>query len=381
MLLLVGVFALSATISASGLSYRLILQLLIRLPDRPLWHQLTLLGAGYVLSPIVPSANTRIALLSPAFKSIVEALRLPIGGMEITALLAALFSGSKLFGPMMVTSRSFNIAAISFLPEQLQIEFNGLFWLVAALVALAVVTAAQLLITPRLFPKGPHKKLPREELRQRLLELGPLSETEWTAALCFLLFAIGSATMSLHHLEAHVLAGCVLLALLISGTMQKKDFRRAVDWPQICFLMGIDSMVKIMDYLGLLQSLAGAVRDSFSFINGNILLFVAAALVVTLAMRLVLPVTAGAISATVILLPIAEAQSINPWIVVFCATMFTDITFFRHQGTNGLLQLYSDGLIDAVNEQRFLTHGRWMNAALVVAVVASIPWWYALGIL
>jgi di/tricarboxylate transporter len=163
--------------------------------------------------------------------------------------------------------------------------------------------------------------------------------------------------------------------------MQKKDFRRAVDWPQICFLMGIDSMVKIMDYLGLQQSLAGAVRDSFSFINGNILLFVAAALVVTLAMRLVLPVTAGAIGATVILLPIAEAQSINPWIVVFCATMFTDITFFRHQGTNGLLQLYSDGLIDAVNEQRFLTHGRWMNAALVVAVVASIPWWYALGIL
>ncbi|WP_398328038.1 anion permease, partial [Vulcanococcus sp.] len=63
LLLLVGVFALSATISSSGLSYRLILQLLIRLPDKPLWHQLALLGSGYALSPIVPSANTRISLL------------------------------------------------------------------------------------------------------------------------------------------------------------------------------------------------------------------------------------------------------------------------------------------------------------------------------
>lgn len=35
MLLLVGVFALSATISSSGLSYRLILRLLLRLPDKP----------------------------------------------------------------------------------------------------------------------------------------------------------------------------------------------------------------------------------------------------------------------------------------------------------------------------------------------------------
>ena len=43
MLLLVGVFALSATISSSGLSYRLILRLLLRLPDKPFWHQTALL--------------------------------------------------------------------------------------------------------------------------------------------------------------------------------------------------------------------------------------------------------------------------------------------------------------------------------------------------
>ena len=43
MLLLVGVFALSATISTSGLSYRLILHILVKLPDTPAWQQLTLL--------------------------------------------------------------------------------------------------------------------------------------------------------------------------------------------------------------------------------------------------------------------------------------------------------------------------------------------------
>jgi di/tricarboxylate transporter len=381
LLLLVGVFALSATMSASGLSSRLILQALIRVPDKPLWHQLTLLGSGYVLSPIVPSSNTRISLLKAPFLSMVEALRLPSGGPAITALLASLLGGSVLFGPMLMTSKSSNIAAISFLPQQLQTEFSGLFWLVAAFAALMVVSAAQLLITARLLPLGRQTALPRQELRQRLAKLGPLSASEWASACCFLFFVVGSATVSWHHLKAHVLAGCVLLALLITGTMQKQEFRRAMDWPLICFLLGIDSMVKIMDHLGLQQALARALQDDFAFVNGNIVLFVAASLLVTLTIRLVLPVTAGALSATVILLPIAASQSINPWIAVFCAAMFTDIAFFRYQGSNGLLQLESDGLLDAIDEPVFFQHNLWMNGARVIAVLASIPWWQALGIL
>ena len=381
LLLLVGVFALSATISSSGLSYRLILQLLIRLPDKPLWHQLALLGSGYALSPIVPSANTRISLLKAPFQSMADALNLPTGGAALTALLAALFGGSVLFGPMMVTSKSSNIAAISFLPQQLQTEFNGLFWLIAALASLMVVTAAQLLLTARLFPQKTESRLPRQEIRQTLAELGPLSSAEWTASWCFLFFVIGSATVGFHHLKPHLLAGCILLALLISGSMQRQEFRRAIDWPQIWFLLGIDSMVKIMDHLGLQQKLATALGGNFNFIHGNIFLFIIASLLVTLTLRLVLPVTAGALSATVILLPIATAQAINPWIAVFSTATFSDIAFFRYQGSNGMLQLYSDGLIETVDTTRFLKHNLWMNAARVIAVLASIPWWRALGIL
>jgi hypothetical protein len=209
----------------------------------------------------------------------------------------------------------------------------------------------------------------------------PLSAAEWTATASFLFFVIGSATVGWHHLRPPYLAGCVLLALLISGSMQRGDFRRAVDWPQIWFLLGIDSMVKIMDYLGLQQALAEKMRAALNVANGNSLAFIAVALLVTLTLRLVLPVTAGALSATVILLPIAAAQSIHPWIAVFCAAMFTDISFFRYQGSNGMLQLVSDGLLDDVDRSRFMQYALWMNGARVLAVVASIPWWEHLGLL
>lgn len=381
LLLLVGVFALSATLSSSGLSYRLILRLLLRLPDKPFWHQAALLGSGYGLSPMMPSANARISLLKPPYQDMVSALKLPAHGSGRTALLAALFGGAALFGPMMVTSKSSNIAAVNFLPQQLQAEFNGIFWLVAAAVAAIAVTVVHLFVIPWLFKPDREARLPRAELRQKIAAMGPLTPAEWTAAGAFLFFVIGSATVGWHHVKPAYLAGCVLLALLVTGTMLRKDFRSALDWPQIFFLLGLDSMVRIMDYLGLQRALAEAVREYFDFVGGNVMVFVLVALAVTLAIRLVLPVTAGALTAAVILIPIATAQGINPWICVFCAAIFSDISFFRYQGTNGMLQLYSDGLIEQADEKGFLRYNMLMNAARVAAVYASIPWWDLLGLI
>jgi di/tricarboxylate transporter/anti-anti-sigma regulatory factor len=215
LLLLVGVYALSAVISSSGLSYRLMLRLLLRLPDKPVWHQVTLLGSGYLLSPLMPSTNARMSLLMPVYRDMVAGLRLPPRGPAITGLLAAMFGGALLFSPMMVTSKSSNIASLSLLPTQVQIEFSGLFWLVAAAVAALGVTAIHLLVLSRMFPTDREAPLPREHMRRQLADLGPLTPRELIAAGGFGFFVFGCATVGWHHVAPPYLAGCVLLALLL----------------------------------------------------------------------------------------------------------------------------------------------------------------------
>ncbi len=381
LLLLLGVYALSAVISSSGLSYRLMLRLLLRLPDKPFWHQVTLLGSGYVLSPLMPSTNARLSLLTPVYKDMVAGLRLPARGPAITALLAAMFGGAALFSPMMATSKSSNIAALGMLPPQVQAEFSGLFWLVAAAVAAVGVTAIHLLALPRLFPSGDEAALPRDHITGQLAGMGPMKPREWIAAGGFLFFLIGSATVSWHHVKPPYLAGCVLLALLLTGTLVRKDFQRQLDWPMIFFLLGIDSLMRIMNHLGLAQSLARAVGHTFDFVDGHIAVFILVALAVTLTVRLALPVTAGMLTAAAVLLPVAAAQGIHPWICVFCTAMFSDISFFRHQGTNGLIQIRADGLLEQADERGFLRYNMLMNIARVGVVFASIPWWKWLGLL
>ena len=381
LLLLLGVYALSAVIISSGLSYRMMLRLLLRLPDKPVWHQVTLLGSGYLLSPLMPSTNARVSLLMPLYQDMVAGLRLPARGPAITGLLAAMFGGALLFSPMMVTSKSSNIAALSLLPPQVQAEFGGLFWLVAAGVAAVGITAIHLLLVPRLFPAGAEAALPREHTQRQLADMGRMRPQEWIAAGGILFFLIGCATVSWHHVKPPYLAGCVLLALLLTGTLGRKDFRRELDWPMIFFLLGIDSLMRIMNHLGLAQALARAMGHTFDFIGGRIGLFILVALAVTLTVRLVLPITAGMLTAAIVLLPVAAAQNIHPWICVFCAAIFSDIAFFRHQGTNGIIQIRAAGLLEQADERGFLRYNNLMSLARVAVVFASIPWWKWLGLL
>lgn len=172
-----------------------------------------------------------------------------------------------------------------------------------------------------------------------------------------------------------------MLALLLTGTLLRKGFQRELDWPMIVFLLGIDSLMRIMNHLGLAQSLAQVVGHVFDFVAGRIGVFILITLVVTLAVRLVLPVTAGMLTAVIILLPVAAAQGIHPWICVFCAAVFSDISFFRHQGTNGIMQIRAAGLFEETDERSFLRYNMVMNAARVAVVFASIPWWGWLGLL
>lgn len=381
LLLLLGVYALSAVISSSGLSYRLMLRLLLRLPDKPFWHQATFLLSGYALSPLIPSTNTRLSLLKPLFMDMAAGLKLPPRGPAITALLVAMFGGALLFSPMMATSKSSNIAALNLLPAQVQAEFAGFFWLFAAGAAALVVTAAHLLVVPRLFPSGDEAPLPREEIEHQLTAMGSLKPAEWIAAAGFIFFLVGCATVPWHHVAPAYLAGCVLLGLLITGTLLRKDFQQQVDWPMIFFLLGMDSMMRIMDHLGLAQGLANAAGRIYGFIDGSIALFLLATLMTTLAVRLVLPVTAGMLTSAIILLPVASAQGIHPWICIFCTAIFSDISFFRHQGTNGILQIQSAGLFEITEERGFFRYNLLMNAARVAAVYASIPWWRSIGLL
>jgi di/tricarboxylate transporter len=380
LMILVGVFALSAAIGSSGLSYRFMLWLLYKLPDRPVWQQSAMLTGGYLLSPITPSGNSRLSLLLPLYKDMLEGLRLPKGGKGATALMAATFSGAMLFSPMLSTSKSSNITAVNFLPLQIQEEFLGLFWLVAALVAASGMTLMHLAATRWLFPSDNPAPLPKERIATQLGLLGPMTGGERIALFGFIFFLIASGTVSWHHIPPSWIAGCVLIGLLISGLLGKQEFRQQLDWPMVFFLLGMDGITKIMEHLGLNTVLAEVVTDWFGFVGGRIELFILAALVTTLIIRLALPITSGMLVSAIILLPVAATQGIHLWLCIFLTALFSDIWFAPYQSSM-YTQVVSQGFSAYYDVPGFMRYNHLMNIARVVVAFLSIPYWKWLGLL
>jgi len=377
---LLGVYALAAVIASSGLSYRFMLWLLIRLPDTPFWHQAALLLSGYILSPIMPSGNARLSLVLPFYKDMVEGLNLPAQSRAATALMAAAFSGTVLFSPMFLTSKSSNLMVFGMLPTQLQNQFQGAFWFVAAGVAALTVTAAHLLVT-RLYFGAPTAgaPLPKPRLARQLALLGPMTGAEKAALIGFLFFLVGATTASLHQISPAWIAAFLLVGLLLLGLLSKQDFQQKIDWPMIFFLLSLDGLSRAITYLGLDTALAQGVGSAFDFVGGRMAVFIPVALAVTLMLRLVLPVTAGMVVAAVVLVPIAQAQFINPWVVVFLTAMFSDIWFMPYQSSQ-YLQVLGSGLGQYCRRADFLIYNHWMNLVRILAAYLSIPYWEWLGL-
>lgn len=376
---LVGVYALAAVLSASGLSYRFMLWLLIRLPDTAFWHQTALLLSGYILSPIMPSTNARLSLVLPFYRDMVDGLNLPLQGKSATALMAATFSGAALFSPMFLTSKSSNLTAFGMLPLQLQEQFQGLFWLVAAVVAALTVTTAHLLMARLCFGRSTQAALDKDRLRHQLGLLGPFTRPEKAALTGFLFFLVGAGTVDWHQISPAWLAAFLLIGLLLMGLLSKKDFQQKIDWPMIFFLLSLDGLSRAITYLGLDAALARSAGNLFDFVGGSLVWFIPVALLVTLLLRLVLPITAGMVVAAVILIPIGQAQFINPWVVVFMTAMFSDIWFLPYQ-CSPYLQVTSSGMDRYYKSADFLRYNHWMNLSRVAAAYLSIPYWQWLGL-
>ena len=376
---LLGVYALAALIAASGLSYRVMVWLLIRLPDTPFWQQMALLLSGYVLSPIMPSGNARLSLLLPFYRDMTSGLGLKPQGSAATALMAALFSGAMLFSPMLLTSKSSNLTVYGMLPEQVQEQFQGIFWLVAAAVAALTVTLVHLVAVRWSFTREAQVALPKDGLRAQLDLLGRITAPEQAALLGFVLFVVGAATTPWHQVNPAWLAAFILVALLLSGLVSKKDFQQKIDWPMIFFLLSLDGLSRSISYLGLDLALSNAVGSNFNFVDGSLWLFIPVALLVTLVLRLALPTTAGMVVAAVVLMPVAISQNIHPWIVGFLTALFSDMWFKPYQ-SSPYLQVVNSGYTRFFAEPAFLRYNHIMNASRVLAAYASVPYWHWLGL-
>jgi len=378
-LMALSTLALGTVVVSSGLGYRVMLLLLRRLPNHQGWHNVGLFLTGLVLTPVIPTANGRIAMLGPFYADMADNLGLAVRGRAATRLALSCFSGGTLFSAVFITSKSVNFAVFALLSPQGQDHFQGMAWLKAALVTGAVLLAAYAAVAVLGCRNGERPHLPRARVAQQSALLGPVTTREWAALGGIGFMVTGIATCSVHKVQAPWLGFAMLFGLLLCGTLGKKELKEKVDWTFLLYLSGITGIVAAFGHLGLDRALGQHLMALGDIMRDHFALFVLALYALVNVIRLAAPINATSVILATLLMPLAQVNGVNEWLVGFIILVFSEVWLLPYQ-CSYYLQMQQAGAAAPYGEMRFLCLNALLNVARLVAVYASFPYWSMLGI-
>jgi divalent anion:Na+ symporter, DASS family len=377
-MLALGALGLAAAMLRSGLLFRAAILALKILPATHAGQILALVLGGFVVTPLVPLSVARVAAIAPLSAELAASLGHRARSNGSAALAFAGLAGYWYFSNYFLTGFATNFFVFALLPAAQQQRFGWLGWFAAAapaaIVSLVLVVGALFW----LFPAERSARVSRQTLSRQQRILGPLSSAEWIALGALLILIVGLAIQPIFGVDP---AWFALLGLVVvSGTvLAREQFRSSIDWSFLVFLgillgsgavlqrVGVDRFIA-----GLLVPIGAAVASPFAIV---VLLTLA-----TIALRFVLPSRPAMILLGLALVPSASALGVDPWVAGFIVLCAANLWILPYQGLEYLI------LKDATRGEAFDdTQGTRFAVALaairVIAIMASVPFWTAAGLL
>jgi len=382
--LALSVFAIELVLTISGLTYRLTLSVLRITPPSNFGYSLSLVLIGTILTPLIPSVNARIGLISPILRDIIEALNFKKQGVTATTLSIATFTGVSLFSAVFLTSKSLNLILFSLLPIQVQSQFQWLSWFFASSVSFLVLFLGYVTLSYFLLRRSGNTEIFQQPLVERLplqqKALGHMSSSEWVALFGIILFLIGVMTSSIHKINPAWIGVALLFMFISLGILKTKHLQREVDWP---FLILVGAMVGITEsfsYLGIDKWVGIQLSWLGVYMQSNFELFILLLTGVIFIIRLALPINLAVIIIATMFLPVAEISGVNAWMVIFIILTLGESWFLPYQCSYYVQFQEFNQKEKLYDEKVFLKFNAIMNIVRLLSIYASLLLWKQMGI-
>ncbi|MFD0675144.1 SLC13 family permease [Cohnella sp. GCM10027633] len=373
------ILALGATITKSGILFRLSLHALKRFPANYRGQLWGIVAGGTLLNPLIPSSSAKVTLGVPIARTLSESMGFKdrSDGAAGLGLAAMVFYG--FLAPFVLTGSYSNVMAFGLVGGGK--TPNWFEWFLYALPAFLLFAG---LILAFLFLKfrnvSSAKPISQEVLDDQLRLIGKLSKEElvtvWTVVGCIALMIL----QPLHGIDNAWVMLVGFAMLVLTKTLDAQTLKTGVDWTFLLFIGIAFSFAEAAKRLGIVEAMSSYLGDKMSAFIDVPVLFLAAVMLLSFVVTFVVRDDPALILLVVALLPLAEQAGIHPWVLVFVILLSTDPFFFAYQSPTYLTAYYSA-------EGKSFSHrqGQWMAlgyaAAAMAAVLASVPYWKWLGLI
>jgi di/tricarboxylate transporter len=213
-------------------------------------------------------------------------------------------------------------------------------------------------------------------LQQRAL--GPLSGSERVALIALAVLLGGLVLQPVVHISTEWLAIASVAILVGGAVLDRAHYQGGIDWGFLTLfgvLLGAGGVLRdagVDRWLGsLLQNLSRTSSPAISLVLLVLCVF---------AVRLVLPWIPATLLLSLAVVPIAPALGISPWLAGFVVLVAAIAWLHPNQSDLHRVLRQTTRTVMFTNRQGLL-FGVATTAVIMLAVMASIPYWWSVGLL
>ena len=373
-----SIFGIGALMINSGLTFRLMLHTLLRVPATSRWYNATLFFAGLVLTPFIPSPEARASLTSPFLTELLSASKPGPKDVLSTCFFNSTLYGIFITGTIFLTGKPTNLAILAMLSEQTQYAFQWMPWLLAASVAGVFLVGFFFLCSGVFFRGARNLSISREKVAVQIKLLGPLTSSEWGALISVVCLSAGIVTTTVHRIEIPWLVLAIIVSLLLFGVIGRSEVRSHIDWSMLILIGALGAWEDLVTFTEINETIS----SNFDFIGylmkSNIYAFVGLLYGAVLAVRFLLPAGITTIIFITALLPMSSAAGISQWFIAFLVLLMAETFIFPYQDGEYAYfrqELESQGLEEVYDNTKIIRFNMVMAVGRLGAIYISMWFW------
>jgi anion transporter len=381
--LVVSVLIIGAAITQTGVLYRLALETITHMRGGFFGEATALACAGQLLGPAVPNATSRIIIIAPMLRELVDALGYAPKSKAAAGLAMAVLIGFGQMAATTLTSGTTSVLVAAVLPAAVRSDINWITWTIYGAPFNVIMFVGLITTILRLYRPDPGARQPSNE-RAKLLALqrallGPMSRQEKLSIWIGIGLLAGFITQPLHGIDPGWVAA-IAVGVLAATQVITVNTLRAVNWNFALLFGSLISLATVFSNTGLDRWVAGGVADLMGSLAASRVAFVLVLSLFCFAVSFVVRWQAAAPLITIALAPVASNAGIHPYIVGLIAVVACNGFFLPYQSTTYL------ALSGGTGGQLF-TRAQAFPAAIafavwtLIAAAASVPAWRMMGLM
>jgi di/tricarboxylate transporter len=208
--------------------------------------------------------------------------------------------------------------------------------------------------------------------------LGRLSRQELVSLIALGAFVVGLLGQQVLRLDIGVIAIAALLVAIGGGALDRQAFRFGIDWATLVFFGVLLGAGAVLSSGGVDRWIADQIAPLTKL--GNPALTVLALAAFAVAVRLVLPMVPAGFLLLVTLVPAAPRLGLNGWVVGVTITVMV-LTWLLPRQYEVLRMVSASGGGELFSERQAVAVGAAITVVALIALLISVPYWIAVGLL